>query len=61
LQKSKYDGISLPDLSRVKELEAENGKIKYLYVELAVKERAVPKALSPSAKLVVVDVMVTEC
>ncbi len=32
--KSKYAGMSLPALKRVKELEAENAKLKRMYAEI---------------------------
>ena len=33
--KSKYGGMEASDLKRVKELEAENGRLKRMYAELA--------------------------
>lgn len=36
LWKSKYGGMDASDLKRVKELEAENGKLKRMYAELAL-------------------------
>ena len=38
--KSKYAGMSLPELKRVKELEAENAKLKRMYAELALENTA---------------------
>ena len=34
--KSKYGGLEASDLKRVKELEAENAKLKRMYAELAL-------------------------
>lgn len=34
--KSKYGGLEASDLKRVKELEAENSKLKRMYAELAL-------------------------
>jgi putative transposase len=38
--KSKYGGMSLSELKRVKELEIENAKLKKMYVDLALQNRA---------------------
>jgi putative transposase len=38
--KSKYGGIEASDLKRVKELEAENGRLKRMYAELALDNAA---------------------
>ncbi len=43
---SKYAGISLPELKRVKELEAENAKLKRMYAELALENTAIKDVLS---------------
>ena len=45
-QKSKYAGMSLPELKRVKELEAENAKLKRMYAELALENTAIKDVLS---------------
>jgi putative transposase len=38
--KSKYGGLDASDLRRVKELEAENAKLKRMYAELALDNAA---------------------
>lgn len=38
--KSKYGGMEASDLKRVKELEAENAKLKRLYADLALENSA---------------------
>ena len=38
--KSKYGGMEAADLKRVKELEAENGRLKRMYAELALDNAA---------------------
>jgi putative transposase len=38
--KSKYGGMDASDLKRVKELEAENSKLKRMYAELALDNAA---------------------
>jgi putative transposase len=38
--KSKYGGLEASDLRRVKELEAENSKLKRMYAELALDNAA---------------------
>jgi putative transposase len=40
LWKSKYGGMEASDLKRVKELEAENAKLKRMYAELALDNAA---------------------
>ncbi len=44
--KSKYAGMSLPELKRVKELEAENARLKRMYAELALENTAIKDVLS---------------
>jgi putative transposase len=44
--KSKYAGMSLPELKRVKELEAENARLKRMYAELALENTAIKDILS---------------
>ena len=44
--KCKYAGMSLPELKRVKELEAENAKLKRTYAELALENTAIEDVLS---------------
>ena len=38
--KSKYGGMEVSDLRRMKELEAENAKLKRMYADLALEHRA---------------------
>jgi putative transposase len=40
--KSKYGGLEASELRRVKELEAENAKLKRMYAELDLPPQAVP-------------------
>jgi putative transposase len=44
--KSKYAGMSVSELKRVKELEAENGRLKKMYAELALENAAIKDVLS---------------
>jgi putative transposase len=44
--KSKYAGMSVNELKRVKELEAENAKLKRMYAELALENVAIKDVLS---------------
>jgi putative transposase len=44
--KSKYGGASVPELVRLKELEAENAKLKRMYAELALENTAIKDVLS---------------
>jgi putative transposase len=44
--KSKYAGMSLSELKRVKELEAENARLKRLYADLALENSAIKDVLS---------------
>ncbi|MEB3214395.1 MAG: transposase [Leptolyngbyaceae bacterium] len=43
--KSTYAGMLLPELKRVKELEAENAKLKRMYAELALENTAIKDVL----------------
>ena len=38
--KAKYGGLSVSELKRIKELEAENAKLKRMYADLALENRA---------------------
>ena len=38
--KSKYGGMSASDLKRIKELEAENAKLKRMYAELSLENES---------------------
>jgi putative transposase len=44
--KSKYAGVSANELNRIKDLEAENGKLKRMYAELALENTAIKDVLS---------------
>ena len=44
--KSKYAGVSVNELKRIKDLEAENGKLKRMYAELALENSAIRDVLS---------------
>jgi putative transposase len=39
--KSKYGGMEISELRRMKDLEAENAKLKRMYAELALENRAI--------------------
>jgi putative transposase len=44
--KSKYLGVSASELKRIKDLEAENSKLKRMYAELALENTAIKDVLS---------------
>jgi putative transposase len=44
--KSKYGGMEASDLKRVKELEAENAKLKRMYADLALENTAMKDLIS---------------
>jgi putative transposase len=44
--KSKYGGASVAELKRLKELEAENAKLKRMYADLALENAAVKEVLT---------------
>ena len=44
--KSKYAGMSVSELKRVKELEAENARLKRMYADLALENAAIKDVLS---------------
>ena len=44
--KSKYAGMSVNELKRVKELESENSRLKRMYAELALENAAIKDVLS---------------
>ena len=44
--KSKYAGMSANELKRVKELEAENARLKRMYADLALENAAIKDVLS---------------
>ncbi len=43
--KTKYGGASVPELRRLKELEAENARLKRMYAELALENAAIKDVL----------------
>jgi putative transposase len=43
--KAKYGGASLSELKRLRELEAENAKLKRMYAELALENEAIKAVL----------------
>lgn len=43
--KSKYGGVSVAELKRLKELEAENAKLKRMYADLALENAAIKDVL----------------
>lgn len=43
--KSKYAGATVSDLKRMKELEAENAKLKRMYADLALENAAIKDVL----------------
>jgi putative transposase len=44
--KSKYGGATVAELKRLRELEAENAKLKRMYAELALENAAIKDVLS---------------
>jgi putative transposase len=44
--KSKYAGMSVSELKKVKDLEAENSRLKRMYAELALENAAIKDVLS---------------
>ena len=44
--RAKYGGVSLSELKRMKELEAENAKLKRMYADLAIENTAIKDVLS---------------
>jgi len=44
--KSKYAGAGVPELKRLRELEAENAKLKRMYADLALENIAIKDVLS---------------
>jgi len=44
--RSKYSGVTVSELKRMKELEAENARLKRLYAELALENAALKDVLS---------------
>jgi len=48
--KSKYCGMSASDLKRMKELEAENSKLKRMYADMALENRAMKDLIEKNFK-----------
>jgi len=44
--RSKYSGVTMSELKRMKELKAENAKLKRLYAEMALENPAIKDVLS---------------
>lgn len=44
--KAKYGGVSVAELKRLKELEAENAKLKRMYADLALENVAIKEVLT---------------
>ena len=44
--RSKYAGASVPDVKRLRELEAENAKLKRMYADLALENAAIKDVLN---------------
>ena len=44
--KSKYGGASVAELKRLRELEAENAKLKRMYADMALENAAIKEVLS---------------
>ena len=44
--RSKYSGVSVPELKKMKKLETENAKLKRMYAELALENAAIKDVLS---------------
>jgi putative transposase len=44
--RSKYGGVTVNELRRMKELEAENSKLKRMYADLALENAAIKDVLS---------------
>jgi putative transposase len=44
--RSKYSGVSVSELKKMKDLEAENARLKRMYAELALEHAAIKDVLS---------------
>lgn len=44
--RSKYAGVTVSELKRIKELEVENARLKRMYAELALENAAIREVLS---------------
>ncbi len=49
--RSKYGGVSVNELKRMKELEAENAKLKRMYADLPLENAAIKDVLSRPKRL----------
>jgi putative transposase len=47
--KSKYGGMSVSDIKRLKELEAENAKLKKMFAEMALENHALKDLIEKSS------------
>jgi putative transposase len=43
--KSKYSGMEVSDIKRMKQLEAENAELKKMYAEMSIENRAIKAVL----------------
>lgn len=44
--KSKYSGVQVPELQRLRELEAENAKLKRMFADMALENAAIKDVLN---------------
>lgn len=44
--KSRYGGLDVSELARIRELEAENGKLKRMYANLALENQAMKEVIA---------------
>jgi putative transposase len=44
--KSKYSGVSVSELKRIRELESENSRLKKMYADLALENESIKDVLS---------------
>jgi putative transposase len=63
--KAKYGGLSVSELKRLRELEAENARLKKMYADLALEKRGdqggtESKAVTPSERREAARIMVRE-
>ncbi|WP_069131960.1 transposase, partial [Rhodohalobacter halophilus] len=48
--KAKYGGLSVSELARIKELEAENARLKRMYADLSLVHHALKDAVEKNCK-----------
>ncbi len=48
--KSKYGGLSASELKRIKELEAENAKLKQMYADLSLENNALKNLIAKNSE-----------